>query len=110
MPGPDRSRAPRGAWGSVVRRLGVLREQLLAAIGEALPASARTEDVQEFADRFGPVQADLAGELVRSPLVGRLAGVPYDLRRPTAERIQHAWWDPSRPEILVPGPSASDGT
>lgn len=80
----------------------VLREQLLAAIGEALPAGARTEDVQEFADRFGPVQADLAGELVRSPLVGRLAGVPYDLRRPTAERIQHAWWDPSRPEILVP--------
>lgn len=80
----------------------VLREQLLAAIGEALPAGARTEDVQEFADRFGPVQADLAGELVRSPLVGRLAGVPYDLHRPTAERIQHAWWDPSRPEILVP--------
>ena len=34
---------------------------------------------------------------------GRIAGtVPYDLRRPTLERVQQRWWSPADSHILVP--------
>ncbi len=33
---------------------------------------------------------------------GRLAGVPYDLRPPTLERVRRAWWSPDDPRILMP--------
>jgi hypothetical protein len=33
---------------------------------------------------------------------GRVLGMPYDLRVPTAERIASQWWDPAEPKILVP--------
>lgn len=33
---------------------------------------------------------------------GRIGGVvPYDLRPPTLERIQAAWWSPDDPRILT---------
>lgn len=34
---------------------------------------------------------------------GQLAGiVPYDLRRPTLERIQRTWWQPDEARLLTP--------
>ncbi|MDO8964308.1 MAG: DUF1648 domain-containing protein [Coriobacteriia bacterium] len=37
-----------------------------------------------------------------SPLVGRILGMPYDLRVPTSERIAAAWWNPLDTRIFVP--------
>jgi hypothetical protein len=33
---------------------------------------------------------------------GRVLGVPYDLRRPTARRLRRGWWAPDDPHLLVP--------
>lgn len=33
---------------------------------------------------------------------GDLAGVPYDLRKPTVSRIRAAYWDPENPRIFTP--------
>ncbi len=33
---------------------------------------------------------------------GRIAAVPYDLRRPTVARIRAAWWNPDDPRLLTP--------
>jgi hypothetical protein len=38
----------------------------------------------------------------RSLFSGRVLGIPYDLRPPTAERIASRWWDPLNPRIFVP--------
>jgi hypothetical protein len=33
---------------------------------------------------------------------GTVAGVPYDFRPPTAEKIRQAFWDPDNPELFPP--------
>ena len=33
---------------------------------------------------------------------GTFLGVPYDWRRPTAERIKARWWNPSDPRLFTP--------
>jgi len=33
---------------------------------------------------------------------GRVLGVPYDVRVPTASRIASRWWDPRNPRVFVP--------
>ena len=33
---------------------------------------------------------------------GRLAGMPYDWRRPTAARIKARWWNPGDPRLFTP--------
>jgi hypothetical protein len=33
---------------------------------------------------------------------GRIAGVPYDFRRPTVDRLRHNLWNPRRKQVLVP--------
>jgi hypothetical protein len=33
---------------------------------------------------------------------GRLAGLPYDLRRPTAARVRARAWNPDDPRIFTP--------
>lgn len=38
----------------------------------------------------------------RSPLHGRLLGVPYELRFPTAERVVSLWWNPLDRHVFVP--------
>ncbi len=38
----------------------------------------------------------------RSPLSGRVLGMPYELRLPTAERVASRWWDPLNPRVFVP--------
>ncbi|MEP7763933.1 DUF5808 domain-containing protein [Sanguibacter sp. 25GB23B1] len=33
---------------------------------------------------------------------GRIVGVPYDLRRPTWERVRQSWWAPADPRLVTP--------
>jgi hypothetical protein len=33
---------------------------------------------------------------------GEVAGVPYDLRPPTAEKLRRSAWDPENPKLFVP--------
>jgi hypothetical protein len=33
---------------------------------------------------------------------GTVAGVPYDFRPPTLERIKRAWWNPDDPRLFTP--------
>jgi len=33
---------------------------------------------------------------------GEVAGVPYDLRRPTAGKLRRSAWDPENPKLFVP--------
>ena len=33
---------------------------------------------------------------------GTIAGVPYDFRPPTMERIKRAWWNPEDPRLFTP--------
>lgn len=37
-----------------------------------------------------------------SALSGRVLGLPYELRIPTAKRIASRWWDPRNPRVFVP--------
>jgi len=37
-----------------------------------------------------------------SPLSGRVLGIPYELRLPTAGRVASRWWDPMDPHVIVP--------
>jgi hypothetical protein len=47
-----------------------------------------------------PTAAEEPGE-ERSLLSGRVLGVPYELRVPTAERVVSRWWDPVNPRVFV---------
>lgn len=33
---------------------------------------------------------------------GRVAGIPYDLRRPTGSRLASRWWNPDDRRIFTP--------
>jgi hypothetical protein len=33
---------------------------------------------------------------------GSIAGVPYDLRRPTLARLRASWWAPEDPRLVTP--------
>jgi hypothetical protein len=33
---------------------------------------------------------------------GQVMGVPYDLRRPTWQRVQDSWWAPEDPRFVTP--------
>jgi hypothetical protein len=33
---------------------------------------------------------------------GEVAGVPYDFRPPTAEKLRRSVWDPDNPKLVVP--------
>lgn len=32
---------------------------------------------------------------------GKIAGVPYDFRRPSLDRFQKAWWNPENPSLFT---------
>lgn len=54
----------------------------------------------------GMVAAAVAAEL-RKPRRkrtwhGRIAGVPYDFRRPTGRRLKSRWWNPGDRRLLTP--------
>jgi len=33
---------------------------------------------------------------------GRFLGIPYDWRRPTAERVRRRWWNPDDRRVFTP--------
>jgi hypothetical protein len=33
---------------------------------------------------------------------GHFAGVPYDFRRPTVQRLKSRWWNPDDPRLFTP--------
>ena len=38
----------------------------------------------------------------RRPRRGSFLGLPYDWRRPTAQRLRQGIWDPDNPRVFVP--------
>jgi hypothetical protein len=50
--------------------------------------------------------AAVARELAKPPAErgwhGHVAGVPYDLRPPTMDKLRRAVWDPDNPDLVVP--------
>jgi hypothetical protein len=69
------------------------------------PASADLQAVAEDVDLLLDLDAQnnddgRSPESVRG--TGTVLGVPYDLRRPTAERLKATWWDPTSEKVVVP--------
>jgi hypothetical protein len=90
--------------------------RILAELGppEAL-ARAYADEPESAVSAPSVVRADFAGrdsapdetacedlEGIHSPLAGRVLGVPFDFRRPTARRIAHRWWNLLDRRWLVP--------
>ncbi len=76
---------------------GKSAEHILAGLGRPEEIAAQCA---EAADREQPDNTDPAAK--RSPLSGRLLGVPYDFRPITAERTASRWWNPMNPHVFVP--------
>jgi Family of unknown function (DUF5808) len=68
-----------------------------------------------MADTFTKLIAAAAGALVGAAVAnelnkppdhrgwhGEVAGVPYDFRPPTVEKLRRSVWDPDNPEVFVP--------
>ncbi|MCU1491100.1 MAG: hypothetical protein JWM85_2505 [Acidimicrobiaceae bacterium] len=45
---------------------------------------------------------DKGGAQPSERLTGRFAGLPYDLRRPSLERLRAEVWNPDSPRLLTP--------
>jgi|GEM_PF-530474 len=93
-------------------------DDLRTHVLEALAGSAGTsDDVTRILAELGTPEAlaaqcaDSSDELSsddvpshderRTVLVGRVLGLPYDWRVPTASRVARRWWDPLNPQIVV---------
>ncbi len=93
-------------------------EDLRTHVLEELQGSAGTAaDVTRVLSELGPPET-LAAECAdatttgrpvvlesaedRSKLHGRVFGVPYELRPPTAARVVALWWNPLEPHVFVP--------
>lgn len=61
---------------------------------------ARMGEPGSYADGLASATKELAASTQAAR--GRVLGMPYDLRMPTAERIATQWWDPAEPKVLVP--------
>ena len=59
----------------------------LLVVGAALAAA--------FADQLSRAPADRTWH-------GRIAGIPYDWRRPTLARLRETFWNPENPSLLAP--------
>lgn len=79
-----------------------LLDELNGALLEALDADATPADVAALADRIGPLTSDDAPENAGDPRVGTFAGIPYDWRPPTGERIKANLWDPAGGKLWKP--------
>jgi len=73
---------------------------VLAELGdpEALTSAFAAEDPDVDPDALN----DGPGSTGAGRLAGRLLGVPFDLRMPTARRYARRLWDPTDPRVLVP--------
>lgn len=72
-------------------------ERVLAALGTPESLAAQCADGEAEA-----VQGAPAVHAGRSLLSGKVLGLPYEFRPPTADRVALRWWDPTQPDILVP--------
>lgn len=50
----------------------------------------------------GSVVQELRKPIDKRTWEGRIVGVPYDYRAPTAERLRSTWWAPEDTRVLVP--------
>lgn len=76
-----------------------LRDELELVLCDALGPDATPADVSRVADAVGPL-SDL--DAATDPRVGTFAGMPYDVRPPTAERLRSRLWNPTDERIFVP--------
>jgi len=88
-----------------------MRDDVLADLEshllERLNADATTDDVARLIAELGSPESVSAalGVRVQAPASigsGRVLGIPYDVRVPTAERIAERLWNPSDPRIWMP--------
>jgi hypothetical protein len=83
--------------------LGDLESHLL----ERIDASASTADIERLIHELGSpdsFSAEMGGAQRprNSAVAGRVLGIPYDVRIPSAERIAERLWNPSDPRLLTP--------
>lgn len=50
----------------------------------------------------GSVVQELRKPIDKRTWEGRVAGVPYDYRKPTLDRLRSTWWAPEDTRLLVP--------
>jgi hypothetical protein len=83
-------------------------EQILQTTADMLDEAGRTGEriaiwlklTLDVPFNIGRQQYDYLGEnMSKNDKQGKLAGMPYDLRRPTADRYKSRFWNPSAPFI-----------
>ena len=73
--------------------------RILAGLGSPEGLAAQCA---ESSDNQPSAGAEPSHHERHSLLAGRVLGMPYDLRVPTASRVARRWWDPLNPQIVVP--------
>jgi Family of unknown function (DUF5808) len=68
--------------------MAVILVRLVAAAAGALAGAAVAKELNKPTD-----QRDWHGDV---------AGVPYDFRPPTVEKLRRSTWDPDNPDLFVP--------
>lgn len=88
-----------------------MRDDLLADLEshlfESLGTAASTDDVMRLVAELGSPESFAAELGVRQDSEytaghGRVLGIPYDVRVPSAERVAERLWNPSDPRLLMP--------
>lgn len=80
-----------------------LRDELVGALCAQLDADATPADVAALAAALGPIGADVPGDHPdRDPRIGTFAGIPFDWRPPSGDRIKRNLWDPSSDRLWNP--------
>jgi uncharacterized membrane protein len=72
-------------------------ERVLAAMGTPESLAAQCADGETE-----PLREVPAVSTASSLFSGKVLGLPYEFRPPTADRVASRWWDPTDPDILVP--------
>lgn len=101
----ERSGAPIGP-DEVAELRAHVAERLASTAGTAQDAErvlAELGDPARLAREFAAAREDGGeGPAGGGSLVGRVLGMPYDLRNPSSDRFATRMWDPSNPRVLVP--------
>ncbi|WP_232548782.1 DUF1648 domain-containing protein [Propioniciclava soli] len=80
-----------------------VRDELAAALCAELNPEATPADVAAFAAAVGPVGGEEGDDRPGThPGVGTFAGIPYDVRPPTVDRLKRAWWNPASDRLWSP--------
>ena len=68
-----------------------------------MPEGSTPADVAAFAAAVGPVGGEEGDDRPGThPGVGTFAGIPYDVRPPTVDRLKRAWWNPASDRLWSP--------